>query len=302
MSDERPQRQSDTLGRATFHHIEPQVGMNPTKRELRWLKHIERHGPQSSAYLNALTSDTHRSKDTSLRQLKKLRAANFLELPAQQRATAHADFNPYIYALTHKARIYLRDRYLDEPTVQPHGHWVHGFMTACATASIDIIAGRNGVKYVPGHKILSINDAPLAIPVGSRKLIPDQLFALEYSKGFRAFALEVDRGTEPKASSAARKSYASSIESYRTVIEREIYKTHYGLKANLLNLWVFSSRTNEERFLDLVAAHGGEAKAFFLTQTVDSFHDSWKAPDIWQHLFLGHWKRTAGAPALISSV
>ena len=192
--------QTDGLGRSTFHHIAPQEGVTPTTREVRWFKHIERHGPQSSQYLYELTSDTHRCKDTALREMRKLRAGGFPMLPRQQRATEHADFNPYIYDMTKKAKDHLFDLGVAEPTVRPTGHWWHGYLTSCVTSSIDLAASRNGVRYIPAHEILAINGAPLAIPIGGQKLIPDQLFALDYCGRFRAFALEVDRGTEPMAS------------------------------------------------------------------------------------------------------
>ena len=108
------------------------------------------------------------------------------------------------------------------------------------------------MRYIPAHEILERNNAPLAIPVGRQKLIPDQLFALDYGGTYRAFALEVDRGTEPKTSPAKRKSWAQSIELYRQLIEGALYRRHYGLKASLLVLWVFNSRANEERFLEMV--------------------------------------------------
>ena len=46
---------TDRLRRATFRHITPISNVRPTPREVRWLKHIERHGPQSSQYLYELT-------------------------------------------------------------------------------------------------------------------------------------------------------------------------------------------------------------------------------------------------------
>src|SRR5680860_1395238 len=116
-------KQTDSLGRATFHHIAPLADVRPTAREIRWLKHIERHGPLSSAHLHALTKETHRCRDTSLRQLQKLRAGGFLTLPRQQRFTEHADFNPYIYDLTKQARTHLIDLGWAEPAVRPTGHW-----------------------------------------------------------------------------------------------------------------------------------------------------------------------------------
>ncbi|HCP81858.1 MAG TPA: hypothetical protein DIT67_09805 [Octadecabacter sp.] len=208
-------KQTDSLGRSTFHQIAPQKCVRPAIREIRWLQHIERHGPQSSRYLYEKTRDTHRCKDTALRQMQKLRAAGFLMLPRQQRAAEHADFNPYVYDLTTKAKDHLFDLDIAEPAIRPTGHWWHGYMTSCVTSSIDIAAARDGVRYIPAHEILAIKDAPLAMPIGRGKLIPDQLFALDYGGSFRAFALEVDRGTEPKTTTAKRKSLASSIDLYR---------------------------------------------------------------------------------------
>lgn len=244
---------TDTLGRATFHHIAPVTNVRVTEREIRWLKHIERHGPQSSQYLYELTRDTHCCKDTALRAMQKLRAGGYLMLPRQQRATERAECNPYIYDLTAKARDYLVDRGFDEPTVRPTGHWWHGYAVSCVTSAMDIAAARDGVRYIPTHKILAIKGADLAIPLGRSKLVPDQLFALDYSGSYRVFALEVDRGTEPLRSSAARKSIQKSLDQYGRVLEEQIYKKHYGLKANLIVLWVFQSRTRQKQFLAMAS-------------------------------------------------
>jgi hypothetical protein len=292
--------QTDKIGRATFHHIAPQERVFPTNREVRWLKHVERHGPQSSLYLYELTKGTHRCKDTALRQMNKLRAGGYLNLPRQQRATEHANFNAFVYDLTFKAREYLFDKGVAEATVAPHGHWVHGYMTSCVTSSIDISATRDGVQFVPGDKILAIKDAPLAIPIDGQKLIPDQLFALDYGGSFRAFALEVDRGTEPKSTTAKRKSYAKSIDLYSKLIELQIYKTHYGLKASLLVLWVFSSRSNEARFLELLEGQPKRIRQHFLTQNVDGFHSTFQPPNLLTKTYLDHWKRSGLQPAYIS--
>ena len=229
---------TDTIGRATFHHIAPQGGIRPTNREIRWFKQIERHGPQSSLSLFELTRDTHRCRDTALRQLQKLRAGGYLALPRQQRATERAEFNPYIYDLTQKGRDHLVDLGIDESTIRPTGHWWHGYTVSLVTSSIDIAAGRAGIRYIPAHEILAIQKAELPIPVGRSKLIPDQLFALDYGGAFRSFALEVDRGTEPKTSSSNRKSWQHSIAQYREVIKKQLYKAHYGLKGNLMILWL----------------------------------------------------------------
>ena len=281
--------QTDKLGRSTFHHIAPQCVTRLTNREVRWLKHIERHGPQSSLYLYELTKDTHRCKDTCLRQMQKLRAGGYLRLPRQQRATEHANFNTFIYDLTPKVRDYLFDQGISEPTIAPHGHWVHGYMTSCVTSAIDIAAARDNVRYIPGHEILAIKNASLAIPIDGQKLIPDQLFALDYGGSFRVFALEVDRGTEPKTTTAKRKSYATSINLYRKLIECQIYKSHYGLKANLLVLWVFSSRSNEQWFLEMLECLPERIRGHFLTQSVKGFHGSFRPPELLEDLYAKDW-------------
>jgi len=256
------------------------------------LKHVERHGPLSSTYLHALTKDTHRCRDTSLRQLQKLRAGGFLLLPHQQRFTEHADFNPYIYDLTKQARDHLIDLGLAESTVRPTGHWGHGAVVSSVTSAIDIAAARNGVRYIPAHKILAIKQAPLAVCIGGRKLIPDQLFALDYGGMYRAVVLEVDRGTEPKTSSAARKSYVSSIELYRQMIEHNLHRAHYGLKATMLILWVFTRRSNEQRFLEMVGQIGGQAKGLICTQVMPDTRATLKAVTWANFKYWRAWRST----------
>lgn len=290
-------KQTDSLGRATFHHIAPLADVRPTAREIRWLKHIERHGPLSSAHLHALTAETHRCKDTSLRQLQKLRAGGFLTLPRQQRFTEHADFNPYIYDLTKQARTHLIDLGRAEAAVRPTGHWGHGAAVSSVTSAIEIAAAQDHVRYIPAHEILAIKQASLAIPIGNSKLIPDQLFALDYGGRYRACMLEVDRGTEPKTSSAARKSYASSIEQYRHVIEQNLHRANYGLKATTLVLWVFSRRSNEQRFLDMVGQIGGPAKNLICTQVMPN--DRAAQANINSH-YGNNWTRCQSAPVLLS--
>jgi len=173
-------------------------------------------------------------------------------------------------------------------------------MTSCITSSIDIAAGRDGVQYIPAHEILAIKRETLAIPIDGQRLIPDQLFALNYGGSFRVFALEADRGTEPKTSTSKRKSYEKSIDLYRKLIERQIYKTHYGLKAPLLVLWVFSSRSNEARFLELLEGQPERIRQHFLTQSIEGFHRCFTPPKLISDLYDGQWQRSAIAPSFIS--
>ena len=113
---------------------------HPTDRELRWLAHIDRHGPQSSTFLIELTKDTHRCRDTSLRNLKSLRDAQYLRYPKQQDQIAKADFNPHVYDLTAKGFEYLSYHRPVERHTRPTGHWWHSFWVSSISSAIEINA------------------------------------------------------------------------------------------------------------------------------------------------------------------
>lgn len=228
-----------------------QTNIRPTARELRWLAHIDRHGPQSSEFLFELTHDTHRCKDTALRRLQALRAAGYLFLPPQQRQIAKADFNPFVYDLTPMGFEYLGYENPLERHCRPTGHWWHRLWTSSVSSAIEINAKRTGLEYIPAAHILKIKDVPLSIPLNKGTVIPDQLFAIKYPDGYRAFALEVDRGTEPVRSSAARKSLQRSVSQYREVLEQKLHRRHYGLRCNLIVMWVFLSKARERQFAEL---------------------------------------------------
>jgi hypothetical protein len=244
----------DTLGRATFHHIASHEAVRPTNRELRWLAHIERHGPQSSVALLDLTSDTHRCRDTGLRSLQRLRAGGFLSLPLQQRSIERAEFHPYVYDVTQKAKTWLADKGCLEEAVRPTGHWWHSYTVSSITAAIDRAAEMRGVSYIPARKILNIRQTPLGIPYAGGTIIPDQIFALNYGGNFRAFMVEVDRGTEPLSSKSARESLARKVTGYGQIITRDLHRKHYGLKSPLALLFTFASQARAHRFMEMIAA------------------------------------------------
>lgn len=259
---------TDGLGRATFHHIARRLDVRPTAREMRWFKHIERHGPQSSEMLVALTRDTHRSKDTALRDLQKLRAAGFLRLPQQQRATERAEFKPYIYDLTRQASDHLAATGLAEPTLRPTGHWWHAYEVSSFTGSLDLATTRAGRAYIPAHAVLGPSRTDLAICLDRAKLIPDQFFAIRYADGYRAFMLEVDRGTEPVRSERARKSLRQPVDRYAAIFSAGLHHQHYGHRATTLALFVFTSSLRTAAFLEIVQKRAGAQADRLLAKTL----------------------------------
>lgn len=222
--------------------------VDPTARELRWFAHIDRHGPQSSEFLYECTRDTHRCRDTALRRLQLLREAGYLRLPPQQRQIAKADFNPYVYDLTGRGWDILAGHIDLEKHCRPTGHWWHGYWVSAVSSAIEIGAVRAGLTFIPAAQILAIKGVELGIPLSGSKLIPDQLFAIKYPDGYRAFALEVDRGTEPVRSGTARKSLQRSVAQYQQLLREKLYQSHFGLKSKLCVHWVFQDEQRRQQF------------------------------------------------------
>lgn len=223
-----------------------------TERDRAWIDLIHRHGPLDSELLFEATRSTHRCKDSALRRLQHLREQGWLHLPAQQRRMPKADFNPYVYDLSPRSLQILRVQGAPDH-LRPTGHWAHLSGVAAITATIEILATRVGNRFVPATSIRALKNATFAIPLQQGRLIPDQLFAIRASEGFRAYLLEFDRGTEPFVSSAFRKSLAQSLEHYERAFADNHARQHYGLKAPLLSLWVFTSHARAEGFKSLSA-------------------------------------------------
>ena len=259
-----------------------------TDRELHWMRHIAVHGPQSSEFLLEVCADTHRCRDTGLRALQKLRETGFLRLPPQQNQIAKADFNPHVYDLTSKAELHLKG--LGDPTtVRPTGHWWHGFLTSSITSAIEIEAQKSGYRYIPAHEILNRRGATLAVPMGRQKLIPDQLFAIDYGGKYRSFVLEVDRGTEPFRSEAARKSLCRMIQAYSDLTIKDGLRQHYGLKSTPLILASFNCPVRASRSIKLLKK---SEQTLQTSCCVKALPDCFPRFEVFKDAILRRWMRT----------
>jgi len=244
-----------------------------TDRAIKWLIFLNRHGPLSSHYLYECTRDTHRCKDTSLRNLKTLCEQGILYRPVQQLNFPNAPFNPYIYDLTDRGHAALVEAGIEKNPARPTGHFPHLHMTACVTASIEMEAIKAGNEYIETKTILALKGSTLAIPLKTGKLIPDQLFAIKTSDGYRAYALEVDRGTEPVTSPAMRKSYQSSIEQYHEIFKHRLSKQHYGLTAPLTVIWFFDQNSRCKSFLKQLGNIPSNAQKMFRSSPLPKKRD-----------------------------
>jgi hypothetical protein len=205
--------------------------------------------------------------------MQALREAGYLHLPPQQLQITKANFNPYVYDLTPLGWDFLADYQDLERHCRPTGHWWHGYWVSAISSAIEISITRFGLTYIPAAQILAIRGVEIGIPVSGTKLIPDQLFAIKYLEGYRTFALEMDRGTEPVHSSAARKSLQRSVTQYEHVTETEIYRKHYGLKSNLAVLWVFLNHRRCLSFKQII----GSKRNVFISDVIDARYPSWNA-------------------------
>lgn len=260
----------DSIGRGTFHHIASQEAVRPTNRELRWLAHVERHGPLASLALIDLTADTHRCRDTGLRALHRLRASGLLLLPPQQRAIERAEFHPYVYDISAAGKDWLKEAGLFEGSVRPTGHWWHSYSVSSLTSAFERAAAKRSVRFVPARKILDIHSTTLGIPYPGGTAVPDQIFALDYGGSFRAFLLEVDRGTEPMTSRSVRESLNQKLTVYARIVALDLHRKHYGLKSPLALLFTFMSQVRARNFIDILGVRHPQLAAMTLAQVLPS--------------------------------
>src|SRR6266567_2907706 len=171
---------------------------------------LHRHGPLPTPYLHEFAKHLSRNRNAFQYRLTKLyngaeKSAALLSRPPQQFASYEARYQHVIYDLTRASRALLaeRDTYYAPEKADP---FLHRFMGACVSASIELACREAGIRYITKEEILSRQTCPettrrssnpLAINTGDKTLIPDDLFGLQYpDKSYRFFAVEIDRNTE----------------------------------------------------------------------------------------------------------
>ena len=287
------------------------VSLKP--RDWAWLRALRDHGPLPAHYLHAFTEHTHpNAKASSLRLTDLVSEDNtphggpYLCRPHAQQAGVHAMNRPLVYDLTAAGWQALETGLADR--IRPRGPFRHQLMVAAATASIELGCQKSrNLRFIHGQDILDRVDGSLAVELPNPKgrttrnayyprLIPDQLFALEYRSGNRkhylAFVIECDRGSEPiTSSSLARKSYERNFNQYRQFVGGGLYRTAYGLKCNMLVLNVMNSPQRQAAYLRLIRRLAPEGNTFMAFQAIDSFGSVFAVPSILDQLVRQPWQR-----------
>lgn len=290
-------------------------------RDLRWLEALRDHGPLPSHYLDAFSSGSHTSPKSSRQRLTDLahetntpHGGAYLRRPDAQRAAVNALNQPLVYDLTDAGWEALGDRSGYE--TRPTGPFAHQLMVASVSASIELgCASLPGVRFIPGRSILSRANASLAIDLEMiippdrlrrvGRLIPDQLFALEYSVGrekrYLSFVLECDRGTEPITSTdAARKSFLRNYLQYRQFVGSGLYRKHYGLNSSLLVLNVMNSATRMKAYMAMIAKLSPDGNSFMLFRHIEHFGSFVTIPPLMPELTMQPWHRPASTSITLS--
>ncbi len=133
-----------------------------------------------------------------------------------------------------------------------------------------------------------------------KPLIPDGVFGIEYAsngeKGYRFFALEADRNSEPIVrGNLGQTSCLRKILQYREIVTRSMYKTQWGIP----NLLVLTATINEqhtknvETLIDELT--DGKGCAYLLFKTMPSLASLERAPLAAADMLTCAWRR-AGNP------
>jgi hypothetical protein len=279
-------------------------------RDFRYFEVLERHGPLPSTYLYALTCDLARNHKGHQQRLTELYNEDntphrgfYLERPEQQYASMNARYQPMSYELTEQGRQALRHHGIPRQMWEaPNGPYLHRFMTACITASIELACQKLGFKYLSQADIfahrkcppeLKEAEHPLGLPCGDGVIIPDQLFGIDYGGKFRFFVLESDRKTETIVSTKAiAKSFANKLRRYQYVLEHQTYREVWGIPA-LTVMIVTVSEPHMRTMIDQLGIYAKDDKIAnrFIFKSKPEFGKYWTVPNIMNALVSDPWAR-----------
>jgi len=284
-------------------------------RDLAVFEAIHRHGLLPSNYLFEFVRSHYRSDLHFKHRLTKLYhglldGTYFLERPPQQYRSFLARAQESIYDLAPAGRIALAEAGRLSPYVgQRSDHFLHQYMAACISASIELTAQRNGLRFIHRHEIFSHEKCPLEtkrsrnpllLPSGRTHLIPDDLFGLDYGGKFRFFALEVDRNTESLTrNNLDQTSFGRKLKAYTEVLDTGTFRDVWGVPA-LLILIVTTNAVHMQNMMKYLVNLDQPRHGSFLFRSKAEFGQNWTIPPTMHDLLHTPWARTSG-PFIISA-
>lgn len=308
--------ETDRIGRRS--RLTPQSTgkrVSPTERDMRWLQKLAEHGPLPTSFLLAFSDGSHTSEKRASERLCDLfhedntpDGGPYLIRPPQQFRTIDSRYNQLVYDVAPAGWLALQRSGAEISQYSaPSGPWLHRFMTACITASIELACLKRGdITFIPQSKILKRAGTTICYPVTitdritkrqmTKDLIPDALFGLRYhtptGDRFRFFAIEADRATEPTTSANwNRKSFLRNLLQYDVYVAGGAYRQHLKLTAPLLVLNVLSDQQRMERMVEYVAKSYPHGNSFMLFQAWEDFGPAFRPPRPQSSLLMGEWER-----------
>ena len=308
--------ETDRIGRRS--RLTPQSTgkrVSPTQRDMLWLQKLAVHGPLPTSFLLEFSDASQTSEKRARERLCDLFHENntrdggaYLVRPPQQFRTIDSRYNQLVYDLASAGRRALQRSGVDiNRCSAPSGPWLHRFMTACITASIELDCIKRGdTAYIPQSQILQRAGTTLRCPVTfvdpvanrqmTKDLIPDALFGLQYhtpaGDRFRFFSVEADRATEPTTSANwNRKSFLRNVLQYDAYVSDGAYRQHLNLTAPLLVLNVLSDQQRMERMVECMAKSYPKGNSFMLFQVWEDFGPAFRPPHPQSSLLIGDWVR-----------
>lgn len=318
---------TDTLGRRSrLRATSTGKRVSATQRDTLWFQKLAEHGPLPTSFLLAFSEGSHTCEKRARERFCDLfhedntpDGGEYLVRPPQQFRTIDSRHNQLVYDLAPAGWKALQRTGADiSQYPAPSGPWLHRFMTACITASIELACIERGdISYIPQNRILQRAGTTLRCPVSfadpvtnrqmTKDLIPDALFGLQYhtpdGDRFRFFAVEADRATEPTTSANwNRKSFLRSLLQYEAYVAGGAYRQHLKLTAPLLVLNVLSDQRRMERMVDCVAKSYPKGNSFILFQAWEDFGPVFRPPHPRSSLLMGDWVRGGLASLSIEGV
>lgn len=306
--------QTDTCGRRLRFERSPKDGAFALKdRDLAIFEVLHQHGPLPSNYLfeytRAFGSELHLKHRLTKLYHGLTDGTFFLERPPQQYQSFLARAQPSIYELASVAKVILAESGRISPYLGNRTDpFIHRFMAACVSASIELASRRVGMRYIHRHEIFSHakcpeatrrSSNPLSIPANGKRIIPDGLFGIDYGGKYRFFAVEVDRNTESiERRSLEQSAFAKKLRAYAEIVDRGTFKAVWGIP-NLLILTVTTNATHMGNMLSYVASNSISHQEKFLFKAKPGFGVNWTVPDVMDDLLTAPWTRV-GAPFNIS--
>ena len=311
--------QTDTLFRRS-RYAKPQpkdriIAIN--ERDLRIFEAIHRHGPLPTHYLFELAKgqgDSFNAFKHRLTQLYNgtLDGKRYLLRPKQQYAAFNARYQYLVYELHSLSEVLLAENGRFSPYIcSGKGHWVHQFMAACVSASMELAALKSGHRFIGKHEIFARSSCPestrqmenpLALPhqtfSATEYIVPDDLFGIEYAgikPKYRFLAVEIDRNTESvERSNLRQSSFGRKIHAYLKVMRSRSYSAHWGIR-NLRMCTVTTNRTHLRHLCAFVQKHvDAEFAGRFVFHAEPDFGSTWRIPPVMYDLLSRPWMQGDG--------